>query len=433
MNMKLIVRSPTQKYSDQAFDISSTWSVHQLKSFLSTEYPSKPPVKGQRLIYSGRLLENDQNLSQVFETSSEIGSKVIIHLVCTQETNAPVKGANEKASPQSPASDNSNTSANTRGSHNDSHSETNLVNNSINNTSQVNENTTQSQAAAAAALTTSMFTQMGMNSSAFMPQFFNPYMNPFMVNPYTALLAPYLPTHVTGQLSNVNASSEETMALQQLYSRLLSSHSFASPLTPFSNANLSNGLIGHLTNGTGQMVYQQQQEQQNRPQVNEDAYDDGEDDDDDGDNQDWLDIVYWIPRVLVLLSIVYFYSSFTRLIWIFGFAVCLYLYRVGMTFARPLVDINRPIVLQDQPGQVDGEAQPIEPLDRVNQQRNDAPLVADGVRARRSVAPSASSNSASSSSPVTSGERWPNLRVVWIVISSLFTSLIPEQYPLDLH
>ena len=42
-------------------------------------------------------------------------------------------------------------------------------------------------------------------------------------------------------------------------------------------------------------------------------------------NRDWLDWVYAVSRAAILLSVVYFYSSFSRFVMVMGAMVLLYL------------------------------------------------------------------------------------------------------------
>lgn len=50
-----------------------------------------------------------------------------------------------------------------------------------------------------------------------------------------------------------------------------------------------------------------------------------EDDDDDFGQRDWLDYVHTFARFVVLISIVYFYSNFTRFLVVFAFFFLIYL------------------------------------------------------------------------------------------------------------
>ena len=49
------------------------------------------------------------------------------------------------------------------------------------------------------------------------------------------------------------------------------------------------------------------------------------DDDDENMNRDWLDWMYTLSRVAVLLSIVYFYSTFTRFVLVLSLFIMAYL------------------------------------------------------------------------------------------------------------
>lgn len=49
-----------------------------------------------------------------------------------------------------------------------------------------------------------------------------------------------------------------------------------------------------------------------------------DDEDDEEGNRDWLDWVYTLSRFAVLLSIVYFYSTISRFVLVFGFFFMVY-------------------------------------------------------------------------------------------------------------
>ena len=60
------------------------------------------------------------------------------------------------------------------------------------------------------------------------------------------------------------------------------------------------------------------------------------DDDEDNFNRDWLDKIYTLCRVGILLSIVWFYSTTGRFVMMLLFMVLVYLYQSGVLqlFAR---------------------------------------------------------------------------------------------------
>lgn len=458
MNVKLVVKAPNQKYCDQSFDINLTWTVKQLKEFLSKEYPSKPAVGDQRLIYSGHLLKDDQALSGVFQPISSSDSVVTIHLVCAQRATSNDTNHTIQKSSENTSSNNNNTSSNTVNSSigNSGQPGTNLVNNSAAaNVTGHNE----SQAATAAALTASMLAQMNMNPSNLV--------NPLMPS---GLFRFGVPPYTNGQ--TVNLSPEEANAMQQLYSRLLSNYSAVSGfvpgvLPPFGfNPLLANGQFATYAPIVQQQQLQQEQQQQqnlqqqqNRPQPQVLAPGPINEEDDDDENRDWLGWFYWSSRALILFSIVYFYSSFTRFILVVGFALFMYLYQIGLFFPRNAIEEQRPqqagpLVREQaqQPAPQADQGNNILPqvpqnnqVGRENEQANgdlppvvmDAGVTNDGLRARRRHSLAADTNTNNNNNRNVSSdlthERLSGLRMAWVVVSSLFTSLIPEQPQFNLH
>uniref|UniRef100_A0A8C4S5S2 Homocysteine-inducible, endoplasmic reticulum stress-inducible, ubiquitin-like domain member 1 n=1 Tax=Erpetoichthys calabaricus TaxID=27687 RepID=A0A8C4S5S2_ERPCA len=79
--LTVVIKSPNQSFEDQTVeDVQLSWTVLQLKSHLSQVYPSHPPVKDQRLIYSGKLLPDHLTMKNVFW---EFDTKPTLHLVCS--------------------------------------------------------------------------------------------------------------------------------------------------------------------------------------------------------------------------------------------------------------------------------------------------------------------------------------------------------------
>ncbi|TNN28905.1 Homocysteine-responsive endoplasmic reticulum-resident ubiquitin-like domain member 2 protein [Liparis tanakae] len=61
----LIIKAPNQKYEDHTISCFLNWTVERLKSHISNVYPSKPLSKDQRLVYSGKLLQDHLQLGDV--------------------------------------------------------------------------------------------------------------------------------------------------------------------------------------------------------------------------------------------------------------------------------------------------------------------------------------------------------------------------------
>ena len=140
-------------------------------------------------------------------------------------------------------------------------------------------------------------------------------------------------------------------------------------------------------------------------------------DDDDDENRDWLDLFYWLSRAVVLFSVVYFYSSFTRFILVVGIAILMYLHQIGFIFPgnnRPPAprQLARPAPENRQDRDSDNESD-----------GNEEPVTGQSV-------PEATTSDTGTSDT----ERCSGLRLFWVIVSSLFTSLIPEtQAPVNFN
>ncbi|XP_065169186.1 homocysteine-responsive endoplasmic reticulum-resident ubiquitin-like domain member 2 protein isoform X1 [Atheta coriaria] len=78
----LIVKAPNQQIEDQTVQCELTWTINMLKQHLSEVYPSKPPKNEQKLIYSGKLLNDGVVLKDILR-QYEGQDTHTVHLVCT--------------------------------------------------------------------------------------------------------------------------------------------------------------------------------------------------------------------------------------------------------------------------------------------------------------------------------------------------------------
>lgn len=419
MKLKLIVKVPNQKLGDESFDVDACWTVQQLKTFLSNEYPSKPAASDQKLIYSGHLMKDDQRLLQVFEPLSNLDSVVTIHMVCPPKTlgDQPsqcdlIKGSSN-IDPVDP---------------NKNHVPSNLSNNSRV-TPHHDDNINRSQNSILTSAT-SMPSSPSPSSAGFTG---NPMVNILNQINHPTLANTYLP-YATSAIGapGVPLSPEEANTLSQLYTRLLSGQPghHAQPLVGFPSPYLMNPLLmnGQLLQT---MMQQQQQpqfqqvppapaaQQQPQPLAQPAAnLNDVE------NNGDWLEWLHWLSRFAVLISIVYYYSSLTRFILVISFPIFLFLYQNGMIFSRnnnqrgvtePHRDRQVRLDDQDRAGRDD----------QSNARPGDAPDVA-----RAPARPQVESHEPSShtiNAVNMSEERSSSVRIIRMVLSSFLTSLIPEQ------
>ncbi|UJR15211.1 hypothetical protein I4U23_002170 [Adineta vaga] len=85
--IKLIIRAASNQYADINLELSPLLTVHDLKQKIMLNHPTKPIPKDQRLIFSGKLLDDNSLLNQVL-VKATTGSTFMIHLVLDSDKTA---------------------------------------------------------------------------------------------------------------------------------------------------------------------------------------------------------------------------------------------------------------------------------------------------------------------------------------------------------
>ncbi|ESO89779.1 hypothetical protein LOTGIDRAFT_124564 [Lottia gigantea] len=241
MPITLIVKAPNQRIADQNVECTLGWTIRKLKEHLQHVYPNKPQHNQQKLIYSGKLLEDNLTLKQVLRQDDD-NIHHTVHLVCSALHDTIIEDTQnvDKSSPSpSPRS----------------------VPSSTNSTS----------------------------STDGLP----------MPPMYSAMPAGY-------------SQEQYNMMMQQMYSQYMNQYmqytmgvtpppSPATPVVPEEAVNRNNGGNDRPANQNIRM----------------NAQGGVVEDDDENEQRDWLDCIYMLFRVMVLFSIVYFYSTVTRSIAVF--------------------------------------------------------------------------------------------------------------------
>jgi len=80
-NIKLRIKSPSAQTGDMFLDASVHQDVRSVKLQICDIYPTHPAPEDQKLVYSGRLLQDDQKLEKVLRFDDD-SSHYTIHLVC---------------------------------------------------------------------------------------------------------------------------------------------------------------------------------------------------------------------------------------------------------------------------------------------------------------------------------------------------------------
>lgn len=280
----LVIRAPNQKYGDQTINCYQNWTVEKLKAHLSDVYPSKPSSKDQRLVYSGKLLLDHFTLKDVLRKQDEYH---MLHLVCPSRT--------PPSSPKPTCSRTNKSQKNAVGPPN-SNSPGPLLNGQPS--------------------PGEMSDGLRLRTAAFP----HAQMYPGFMHSWTQMSSQSPPlTQMPAYYSPMSLMWWQQLYAQQYYMHYhlmaASQHIRPDPTSPLSNqANSEN--------------QRPQADHHANPEVHMNAQG-GEVLNEEDLNRDWLDWVYTFSRAAILLSIVYFYSSFSRFVMVLLAMVVLYLHQAG--------------------------------------------------------------------------------------------------------
>jgi len=75
------IKSPSASYQDLELVCDVTNTVIEVKDRISQEFPTKPSPSGQKLVYSGKILKDSDRLENVLRFDEDV-TKYSLHLVC---------------------------------------------------------------------------------------------------------------------------------------------------------------------------------------------------------------------------------------------------------------------------------------------------------------------------------------------------------------
>lgn len=386
MSTCLVIRAPNQKFGDQHVYCSMDWSVKQLKQHISKVYPSNPRPEDQKLIYSGQLLEDEMTLKDVFQM--DFGKIHILHLVCR-----PI-GDTSEASPSSvPLVAISQPDINGAGG--------SVL--TVPSTSSVNS----------------------ASSDGLRHRSTGPGAVPNGQTPIALSMPP--------GASSPEQLVQQVALAQQLYAHYFTQymhlmHQAAAPVAAPASASRPPSPEAETPAAPAAAPPAPRAAPDNRgPRMNAQGGPLLDEEEEEAAQRDWLDWVYTVSRATVLLSIVYFYSSFGRFLVVTGVALLMYLYQGGW-FAAPRQqqhperghDRNRAREAnnqQHQAGLPADEPQEMPQVEAGPQQLEEAVDQDDnGI-----VAPS--------TPPPPPEPPVSPMTTAWTFVATFFTSLIPEQPP----
>ncbi|XP_038662800.1 homocysteine-responsive endoplasmic reticulum-resident ubiquitin-like domain member 1 protein isoform X1 [Scyliorhinus canicula] len=385
----LLIKAPNQRQEDQKVGAELGWTVRRLKSYLSDKYPSHPAESEQRLIYSGKLLPDHLLLRDVLRKNDEYHT---LHLVCnlrsgsesTQAANVTQETATPTASGQ--------------------------------------ETLTVPTSAAVDGL-----------------RHRGPASFPWAYGAWPAGEEPQRPMGMSGLAAYNLYSSQQIVWLQQMYARQYYMQYQAAVAAAATNSQqhpvVAPGTPPDLPNQPPLVNLPADRNaplpQLNNPPANQNLRMNAQGgpvmDDDDELNRDWLDWLYLAARACFFLSIVYFYSSMSRVVLVVSAILLMYLHRAGW------FPFRHPAPLEPVPN-VDVPAEAADP-NRVNQEQQENQDGQDIVQ-EESGTPDhdLDGTSNSGSNDITEAPLAPEAEVVrttlanktWVFFKTFFASLIPE-------
>uniref|UniRef100_A0A8C5MSM0 Homocysteine-responsive endoplasmic reticulum-resident ubiquitin-like domain member 2 protein n=1 Tax=Leptobrachium leishanense TaxID=445787 RepID=A0A8C5MSM0_9ANUR len=392
----LVIKAPNQKYDDQTINCFLDWTVEKLKYHLSNVYPSKPMTKDQRLVYSGKLLLDHLQLKDVLRKQDEYH---MVHLVCASRTPP----SSPKASSSRDKSRTANTSRRLETDH-------------VSNAEHSGSASTVSPAQELPSTPNLMPQDNLRNRHAS-----HMYANSLHTQPFPYFRQEPVANPIPGQggpsvfPAYTAISPLQMMWWQQMYARqyYMQYQAAASNQTTPESPNERHAFPPAINsdrpppnppraapNVAPEVNQNVQMNAQGGPLMNEEEI-----------NRDWLDWMYTVSRAAILLSIVYFYSSFSRFVMVMGAMILVYMHQVGWFPFRP-EDAQQPV-----------RVNPVE----VNQERaNNNDLQEMERRMDEGLQEEGRDETGSDAAAV------PHPGLVasaWSFITTFFTSLIPEGPP----
>ncbi|XP_032892076.1 homocysteine-responsive endoplasmic reticulum-resident ubiquitin-like domain member 1 protein isoform X1 [Amblyraja radiata] len=386
----LLVKSPDQSYDDLRLVVELGWTVQRLKSVLSEQYPTHPAESEQKLIYSGKLLPDHLLLRNVLRKSDQYHT---IHLVCNSKSG--IKATQADSVKQQPAPP----------------------------TASGQDSLTVPTSGATDGV-------RHRGASTF----------PWAYGSWPAREEPQRPVGMSGLAAYNLYSSQQIVWFQQMYARqyymqyqaavaaaaAAATNSQHQPVvTPGAPAALPNQPpLVHLPADQNAPL-----PQLNNPPANQNLRMNAQGgpvmDDDDDLNRDWLDWLYLGARACFFLSIVYFYSSLSRVVLVASAILLMHLHHAGwFPFRHPApVQPNDNVPLQEaNPNHENQEDQQNQDnMDDV--QEENVPPDEDRERVNHS---GSDDTRQATLAPEAEVNRTTFVNKTWVFFKTFFASLIPE-------
>ncbi|XP_045600306.1 homocysteine-responsive endoplasmic reticulum-resident ubiquitin-like domain member 2 protein isoform X2 [Procambarus clarkii] len=443
-SVTLIIKAANQSVPDQHMNCDLDWSVLYLKDHLSSAHPSKPKVDEQRLIYSGQLLLDNLLLRNVLRHPTE-NNAYTIHLVCSPKRKSPHTTSSQttpsgtqrgQSSPgSSPAGRQSPQQVLPEMSSNQdadrvvpqqvgSPQDTSVNNDStdglrrrnVANSNEASVPTSQSIDATSAYPSQSQI-PVGVLQASTDPM----QQMAAMQQMYAHYMAYIQYMQMGGGVGGI-AWPQQMVQLPTPPNPATATTTAAPTLTsPQPTLDQHEQLQQQQDQNE---LAQQQQQQPQQIRMNAQGGEVEDDDDDEGMGRDWLDWIYVLSRMLVLLSIVYFYSTLSRFMVVVCIAMLLYLYQAG--WFRPARRIEQPQLAENDVNNIQDDRN-----NNVNNNNNNNEIPEEIRNPEEPLIDVNEDNEVNNEATERVVEEIPVrpsiLALSWTFLTAFFTSLIPEQ------
>ncbi|RUS92010.1 hypothetical protein EGW08_000223 [Elysia chlorotica] len=334
MPITLVIKAPNQRMADQTVDCMLGWTIRKLKQHLEVVYPSKPKHNEQRLIYSGKLLQDHLTLKEVLRQydENEQLTRHTVHLVCSKSCDSATSSVQKSSKEQMNASSKENTPPG------EARTSSSDIQSTVNTTTQ-QQNTAQNPATDGLRFRGTSAADARVSQTASQSQL------EFM-NMYGAYPAPYgtytnVPTSMAGPAGYTpdqyawlmqqqqQAYSQYMMQYMQYYQNAyFSGHSFnpqmAAPPTYTQQQPVLNPAAQQQQPQPPQAAARPNNDANDMPRMNAQGGID-QDDENDLEPRDWLHHVYFIMRFLTFMGFLFFYSNPTRFLLVSSGSIAIYL------------------------------------------------------------------------------------------------------------
>lgn len=382
-HISIVVKTPNHRQEDQIISgVDINWTVQDLKTHLSTVYPTKPAVNEQRLIYSGKLLPDHLHLRDL---SRQTDFTLVLHLVCalkspTQQAMA-TQGKEPEMTHSSPPSAASTSSA-------PSQAPPELRQRRVPDPPSGTPTWPNAQMYGAPAMPQPSFPTYSLYSAQQLLWLQHVYARQYYMQYHAALAAAR-----TGPLHQTTATIAQ-------YPPVPAPHPVPVP-APLANQNPIDNLPANQNPAQDAAFIDPGAANQNM-RMNAQGGPVMEDEED--MERDWLDWFYSAARLGVLLMIVYFNSNLSRFLLVMGMLFFMYMHTVGWFPFRRRV------------------AQP-PPPPQAPENNNPNPAAEEADRPGED---DAEENSEAMTAVLVPPHRVSVMWTAWVFFKTFFSSLIPE-------